>query len=165
MGRAFALCPAALAWLGLAGCAVTKHVPASTEMEPTLVGEPAALTPGAAEHLVVVRFPIALHEASAAELRRRFIDGAYYARPKLPRAPTRGETTLDEAVAKTSYYAFRLQEALQRRLSAPVVLHPTELVVDDSGSVRQQPLSALPTAAAEVDFFAYIWPQWQYDLV
>ena len=156
---------AAVAWLGLAGCAWTKHVPASMAMEPAFVGEPVELQPAAAEHLVVVRFPFALDKQTAAELRRRFNEGSYYALPRRTRARPPGETTLDEAVAKTSYYAFRLQEALQERLSAPVILHPTELVVDDTGSVRQRAVSAMPTATVVVDFFAYIWPQWQYDLI
>lgn len=156
---------AAVAWLGLTGCAWTKHVPASTKMEPPFVGEPVTLAPAASEHLVVVRFPFALDEQAAPELRRRFNEGAYYALPRRRRARPPDETTLDEAVAKTSYYAFRLQAALEERMSVPVILHPTELVVDATGAVRQRSVSALPTAAVVVDFFAYIWPQWQYDII
>jgi hypothetical protein len=165
MWRALALFATALTWLGLSGCAWTKHVPASIEMEPAFVGEPVALAPGAADHLVVVRFPFALDEQSAGELRRRFNEGAYYALPRRPKGRAPADTTLDEAVAKSSYYGFRLQEALQARLPAQVVLHPTELVIDGAGTVRQRSLSALPTATVVVDFFAYIWPQWGYDLI
>lgn len=165
MRRALAWFATALAWLGLAGCAWTKHVPASVAMEPAFVGEPADPAPGVADHLVVVRFPIALDEQSAAELRRRFNEGAYYALPRRPKGRAPAETTLDEAVAKSSYYGFRLLEALQARLPAPVVVHPTELVVDDSGTVQQRSVSAQPTATVVIDFFAYIWPQWGYDLI
>jgi hypothetical protein len=134
-------------------------------MEPAFVGEPVELAPGASEHHVVVRLPLALDEQAAPELRRRFNEGAYYALPRRPGARRPGETTLDEAVAKTAYYAFRLQAALQERMPVPVILHPTELVVDAAGAVRQRPVSAFPTATVVVDFFAYIWPQWQYDII
>lgn len=148
----------------LAGCASgPDYPPIEDKLKPEFIGT--APPPSVDKQIVVVRFPFGFNEADAAELRRRFNEGPYYGAPQVESGRDPDEKTFDSAVAKTSYYAFRLQEALQARLpEATVVIQPVVMQLNGGSTVTfgGDFQSVAPTVV--VDFFAYVWPQWKPDI-
>jgi len=152
-------------FLSVGGCATgPDYPPIEDKLKPEFVGS--APVPAVGKQIVVVRFPFGFNEADGAELRRRFNEGSYYGVPRYKGGRDPDEKTFDAAVAKTSYYAFRLQEALQVRIpEATVVLQPVNMQMKDGSTVIYGGdfESVAPTVV--IDFFAYVWPQWRPDIV
>lgn len=150
---------------GLTGCASgPTHPPIEDRLTPVFMGVPAPQLAG--KQLVVLRFPYAFSETDAPELRRRFNSGPYFGVGRFASGREPDEKTFDSAVAKTSYYALLLQEALQSRLpDASVILQPVFMQVKEKSVVALAGdfESILPTVV--IDFFAYVRPQWKPDIV
>ena len=150
---------------GLTGCASgPTHPPIEDRLTPAFVGIPGPQLGG--KQLVVLRFPYAFSEADAPELRRRFNSGAYFGLGRFASEREPDEKTFDGAVAKTSYYALLLQEALQSRLpDASVILQPVFMQVKDKSVVSFAGDFESIVPSVVIDFFAYVRPQWKPDIV
>lgn len=144
----------------LGGCA---SYPTQTDKFPAaLVGEEPQASPKASSQVVIVRILTGLDEAAAPDLRARLINEAYYGRPKTSYSKKNLDlNTLDQSVAKTTFYGFQVFEALRTALpEATVIPQPVSLTIDGAGMATFTSKAEVPTPTVVVDFFAYIPPDW-----
>lgn len=144
----------------LAGCA---SYPVQTDKFPVaLIGEEPQASPMASRQVVVVRILTGLDETAAPDLRERFINEAYYGWPKTSYGKKNLDlNTLDQSVAKTTFYGFQVFEALRTALpEATVIPQAVMLTTDGAGRATFASKVEVPTPTVVVDFFAYIPPDW-----
>src|SRR5690606_18093564 len=111
--------------------------------------------------LVSLRFIYRIDEARRDELRARYNNGPQYCTYLTIRERPPQVDALDEAVAKTTYYALQFYDVLARDLhDASVVLVPSVLTIDADGKVSLVEDVAVPRPTIIVDFFAHLDPAW-----